>query len=40
MHRKKKKKDLGGQGLKKGREGVENKSKRKEIAGRKKGMLA
>lgn len=34
------KKDLGGQGLNKGREGAENKSKTEERAGGKKGMLA
>lgn len=34
------KKGLGGQGLNKGREGVENKSKKEERAGGKKGMLA
>lgn len=34
------KKDLGGQGLNKGREGVENKSEKEERASGKKGMLA
>lgn len=34
------KKDLGGQGQNKGRERVENKGKKEERAGGKKGMLA